>query len=97
MSIMMIHVSITFNKMNRIIRDMSKKIGKEVNVYIIGEETEINKNIIESISDPLMHYNVFENNSYSSCRNTPEHIAIGNALLIVKMLNILLLACFNFI
>lgn len=55
MSIRMVPVSGTFQKMNRIVRDMSKKLGKSVRLEIIGEETEVDKNIIEHISDPLMH------------------------------------------
>jgi two-component system chemotaxis sensor kinase CheA len=41
--------------MHRIVRDMSKRLAKEVHLDIIGEETEVDKNIIEHISDPLMH------------------------------------------
>ncbi|MCX8131659.1 MAG: chemotaxis protein CheA [Clostridia bacterium] len=55
MSIRMVPLSMTFQKMNRIVRDMSKKLNKDVELEIIGEETEVDKNIIESISDPLMH------------------------------------------
>jgi len=55
MSIRMVPLSTTFQKMNRIVRDMSKKLSKEVRLEIIGEETEVDKNIIEHISDPLMH------------------------------------------
>lgn len=55
MSVRMIPVSTTFHKMNRIVRDMSKKVGKQVNLRIIGEETEVDKSIIDNLSDPLMH------------------------------------------
>ncbi|RII36719.1 chemotaxis protein CheA [Clostridium chromiireducens] len=55
MSVRMVPLSATFQKMNRIVRDMSKKMNKEVKLTIIGEETEVDKNIIEHISDPLMH------------------------------------------
>ncbi len=55
MSVRMIPVSMTFHKMNRIVRDMSKKLDKEVELVIIGEDTEVDKNIIDHISDPLMH------------------------------------------
>lgn len=55
MSIRMVPVSMTFHKMNRIVRDMSKKLNKEVELEIIGEETEVDKNIIDHLSDPLMH------------------------------------------
>lgn len=55
MSIRMVPISSTFHKMHRIVRDMSKKLDREVSLEIIGEETEVDKNIIEHISDPLMH------------------------------------------
>lgn len=55
MSIRMVPLSTTFTKMHRIVRDMCKKLDKEVHLDIIGEETEVDKNIIEHISDPLMH------------------------------------------
>lgn len=55
MSIRMVSLSTTFQRMNRIVRDMSKKLGKEVRLEIIGEETEVDKNIIDHISDPIMH------------------------------------------
>jgi Chemotaxis protein histidine kinase and related kinases len=55
MSIRMVPISSTFQKMHRIVRDMSKKLGKEVQLKLIGEETEVDKNVIEHISDPLMH------------------------------------------
>jgi len=38
--------------MNRIVRDMGKKLNKSIELEIIGEETEVDKNIIERISDP---------------------------------------------
>ena len=55
MSIRMVPLSTTFIKMHRIVRDMSKKLNKQVVLDMSGEETEVDKNIIERISDPLMH------------------------------------------
>lgn len=55
MSIRMVSLSTTFQKMNRIVRDMSKKLEKEIRLEIVGEETEVDKNVIDHISDPLMH------------------------------------------
>ena len=55
MSIRMVPLSMTFQKMKRIVRDMGKKLNKSVELEIIGEETEVDKNIIERISDPLIH------------------------------------------
>ncbi len=55
MSIRMVPLTITLQKMNRIVRDMAKKLHKSVELEIIGAETEVDKNIIEHLSDPLMH------------------------------------------
>jgi len=55
MSIRMLPVSNSFHKMRRIVRDVSKAVGKEVELVLIGEETEVDKNIIDTLSDPLMH------------------------------------------
>jgi two-component system chemotaxis sensor kinase CheA len=55
MSIRMVPLELTFQKMNRLVRDMSKKTGKEVNFNILGATTEVDKKVIESIGDPLMH------------------------------------------
>ncbi len=55
MSVRMVSLSTTFQKMHRIVRDMCKSLGKEVELEILGEETEVDKGIIEHISDPLMH------------------------------------------
>jgi len=55
MSIRMVPLSASFHKMRRLVRDMSRKLGKEFELVLLGEETEVDKNIIEHISDPLMH------------------------------------------
>jgi len=55
MNIRMLPLAATFQKMHRIVRDMSKKLHKEVQLKLIGEDTEVDKNVIEHISDPIMH------------------------------------------
>ncbi|MGG6310992.1 chemotaxis protein CheW [Paenibacillus macerans] len=55
MSIRMVPLVNTFQKMHRIVRDMCKRQGKHVRLQLLGEETEVDKNIIEHISDPIMH------------------------------------------
>lgn len=55
LSIRMVPLKSTFNKMHRIVRDMKKKLNKDVLLEMVGEDTEVDKNIIEHISDPLMH------------------------------------------
>lgn len=55
MSMRMVSLTNTFQKMNRIVFDCSRKLGKDVEFRMVGESTEVDKNIIEHISDPLMH------------------------------------------
>ena len=55
MSIRMVPISTVFQKMNRIVRDMSKKLEKKAKLVLVGEETEVDKTIVDSISDPIMH------------------------------------------
>lgn len=55
MSVRMVPLSGTFQKMKRIVRDVSKNLDKKIVLKLIGETTEVDKNIIEKISDPLMH------------------------------------------
>lgn len=55
MSMRMMPLTNTFQKMKRIVFDVSRKLGKEIELEVIGENTEVDKNIIEHISDPMMH------------------------------------------
>ncbi len=55
MSMRMVPLANTFQKMNRIVFDVSRKLGKDIEFVMVGEQTEVDKNIIEHISDPLMH------------------------------------------
>ena len=55
MSMRMVPLSGTFQKMNRIVFDMSRKLGKEIVFEMMGEYMEVDKNIVEHISAPLIH------------------------------------------
>lgn len=55
MALRMVPLEATFKKMNRIVRDMTKKLGKKAKLVLIGEDTEVDKNVTEHIGDPLMH------------------------------------------
>jgi two-component system chemotaxis sensor kinase CheA len=55
MSLRMVPVLATFQKMQRIVRDMGKKLNKRVRLTLVGEDTEMDKTIVDSIGDPLMH------------------------------------------
>ena len=55
MSIRMVPLSGAFNKMTRVVRDMKIKLNKDVNLVFEGEETEVDKGVIDNLNDPLMH------------------------------------------
>lgn len=55
MSMRMVSLKQTFQKMSRLVRDVSQRSGKKVKFTISGEETELDKNVIEEIADPLVH------------------------------------------
>ena len=51
----MVPIAATFQKMNRVIRDVAKKVGKQINFVTSGDETELDKSVVDQISDPLVH------------------------------------------
>ena len=55
MSLRMVPINDTFEKMKRVVRDSSKKVSKEISLVVEGAETEIDKTMIDSLSDPLIH------------------------------------------
>ncbi|MBL8725708.1 MAG: chemotaxis protein CheA, partial [Planctomycetes bacterium] len=55
MSLRMVTVKATFQKMARLVRDVAAKSGKQVALQIHGEDTELDRNVVEQISDPLVH------------------------------------------
>ncbi|HEX5330944.1 chemotaxis protein CheA [Sulfuricurvum sp.] len=55
MALRMVPVHDTFEKMKRVVRDASKKVGKEIEFIIEGEETEVDKTMVDLLSDPLIH------------------------------------------
>ncbi len=55
MSIRMMPISVVFTRFPRVVRDLSQKLGKSVELKMIGESTELDKGLIERITDPLTH------------------------------------------
>ena len=76
MSLRMIPVSNTFQKMNRIVRDMCKKLNKQVKLTLVGENTEVDKTIVDSIGDPIMHM-VRNSMDHGIEESVEERIAAG--------------------
>ncbi|MGD0366395.1 MAG: chemotaxis protein CheA, partial [Acidobacteriaceae bacterium] len=69
MQVRMMAVSFIFQRFPRMVRDISRKLGKEVQLVLEGEQTEADKNIIESLADPLIH---IVRNSLDHGIETPE-------------------------
>jgi two-component system, chemotaxis family, sensor kinase CheA len=55
MSMRMVPVQGVFQKMARVVRDISRKAGKEIDFVVVGGETELDRNVVEAIGDPLVH------------------------------------------
>ena len=55
MKVRMVPVSAVFNRFPRMVRDVSKELGKEINLTIEGEETELDRTVIDELGDPIMH------------------------------------------
>jgi len=69
MQVRMMAVSVVFQRFPRLVRDISRKLSKEVQLVLEGEQTEADKNIIESLADPLIH---IVRNSLDHGLETPE-------------------------
>nr|WP_312577428.1 chemotaxis protein CheA [Sedimentibacter sp.] len=75
MSLRMVPVSGIFQKMKRIVRDMGKELNKDVELVLVGDETEVDKTIVDGISDPIMH--LVRNAMDHGIESTDERILKG--------------------
>ncbi len=55
LSLRMVQIGETFNKFRRVVRELSKDLGKDINLVIEGGDTELDKTVVDKINDPLMH------------------------------------------
>lgn len=69
MGLRMLPIKSSFQKMQRIVRDTAKALDKEVRLVLVGEETELDKSVLEKINDPLVH---LVRNSVDHGIETPE-------------------------
>jgi two-component system chemotaxis sensor kinase CheA len=51
----MVKIGATFNRFQRVVRDVSRELGKDISLSVDGEDTELDKTVVEKIGDPLMH------------------------------------------
>lgn len=70
MSLRMIPIKSTFQKMARLVRDLSKKTGKLIEFHMSGEDTELDKTVVDRIGDPLVH--MIRNAVDHGIEDTPE-------------------------
>lgn len=75
MLIRMLPIGFVFNRFPRLVRDLSMSMNKEVNLQMIGEQTELDKSILEKISDPLVH--LVRNSLDHGLETAEERIAAG--------------------
>jgi two-component system chemotaxis sensor kinase CheA len=75
MSIRMLAISNVFNKFPRLVRDLSRKAGKQIDLVIRGEDTELDRSVIETISDPLIH--LLRNAVDHGIENPDERLVAG--------------------
>lgn len=75
MTIRMIPVAGLFRRMIRLVHDISAKAGKKVDLVLLGEETEIDKTVIETITDPLVH--LLRNSLDHGLEPPDERVAAG--------------------
>jgi two-component system chemotaxis sensor kinase CheA len=77
MSMRMTPVSTLFGRMNRLVRDLTRKNGKKVRLELSGEETELDKTIIEQLADPMMH--MVRNSLDHGLEGPEERVANGKS------------------
>ncbi len=75
MSLRMVPIKNTFQKMLRLVRDLARKAGKEVQLIMAGEDTEIDRNMVEELYDPMVH---MIRNSIDHGLETPEEREAAN-------------------
>jgi len=78
MSMRMIPIKATFMKMIRLVRDLSKKSGKDVNLSMAGEDTEIDRNVVDALYEPMVH--MIRNSVDHGIEPDPERQAKGKSL-----------------
>ncbi|SFX29834.1 two-component system, chemotaxis family, sensor kinase CheA [Pseudomonas sp. NFACC49-2] len=55
LTLRMVQIGATFNRFQRVVRDVSKELGKDIALHVFGAETELDKTVVERIGDPLTH------------------------------------------
>lgn len=73
----MVQIGATFSRFQRVVRDISRSLGKDVELVITGAEAELDKSVVEKIADPLMH--LVRNSMDHGIEKTEDRIAQGKS------------------
>ena len=71
----MVQIGETFNRFHRVVRDISRELGKDIGLAISGADTELDKSVVEKIGDPLMH--LVRNSMDHGLEPAAERVAAG--------------------
>lgn len=77
MKVRMVPVEIVFNRFPRMIRDISRKLNKDIELIMSGEETELDRTVIDEIGDPLIH--LLRNAADHGIETTEERVSLGKS------------------
>jgi two-component system chemotaxis sensor kinase CheA len=75
LSLRMVPVRGTFQKMSRLVRDLSGQVGKEIRLVLEGEETEVDRTLVEELGDPLVH--MIRNAADHGIESPTDRVAAG--------------------
>ncbi|MCT4595603.1 MAG: chemotaxis protein CheA [Anaeromicrobium sp.] len=77
MKVRMVPIERVFNRFPRMVRDLSKELGKEISLIMLGEETEVDRTVIDEIGDPLIH--LIRNSIDHGIENPDERVKNGKS------------------
>ncbi len=77
LSLRMVPIAATFQKMTRIVRDLSHRLGRQVRLEMEGEDTELDKTVVDQIGDPLLH--MVRNSVDHGIESPEERVAAGKS------------------
>ena len=75
MKVRMVPIESVVNRFPRMIRDLNRKLNKKMELYMTGEETELDRTVIDEIGDPLMH--LLRNSADHGLESNEERVRLG--------------------
>jgi two-component system chemotaxis sensor kinase CheA len=85
LSLRMVQIGATFQRFQRVVRDVSRELGKDIELQVSGGETDLDKTVVERIGDPLMH--LIRNSMDHGIESTDVRLAAGKPARAKVMLN----------